>query len=145
MHPSERLLAAAEAGDLAGVRAAMTEGADINTRGQWGDTALNLSAERGHADVVVYLIGEGADVENVGGADKTPMMNAAFAGHAAIVLQLLAAGARISDDLLNSLAMKVEILEENAELGMVIPEAAQAWRRFLDGMIAERRKQDGTP
>jgi hypothetical protein len=39
--------------------------------------------------------------------------------------------------------MKVSILEENAENGMVRPEAAEAWRGFLDSLIAERRKQDG--
>lgn len=145
MQPTNRLLAASEAGNLEGVRSALADGADIDALGQWGNSALNLAAERGHADVVAYLIGEGANVENVGAADKTPMMNAAFAGHAGIVLQLLMAGARISDDLLNSLAMKVSILEENAELGMVVPEATQAWRRFLEGLIAERRKQDGAP
>jgi hypothetical protein len=70
-------------------------------------------------------------------------MNAAFAGRTAIVRRLLASGARISDDLLNSLAMKVRILEENAESGMVRAEAAEAWRGFLDALVAERRKQDG--
>jgi ankyrin repeat protein len=140
---AEQLRAAAGAGDLEGVRSALAQGADINARGEWGDAALNVAAENGQADVVAFLIGEGANVENLGGADKTPIMNAAFAGHVAVVRQLLAVGARISDDLLNSVAMKVRILEENAEEGMVRPEAAEAWRGFLDGLIAERRKQDG--
>lgn len=138
-----QLRAAAGAGDVAGVRAALDQGADINAGGEWGDTALNIAAENGHADVVAVLLGEGADIENLGGADKTPIMNAAFAGHVVVVRQLLAAGARISDDLLNSVAMKVRILEENAEEGMVRPEAAEAWRAFLDGLVAERRKQEG--
>jgi hypothetical protein len=39
-------------------------------------------------------------------------------------------------------ATKVGILEENAESGMVRPDAAEAWRGFLDGLVAERQKQD---
>lgn len=133
---------AAAGGDLDAVRAALAAGAVVDARGEYGDTALNVAAESGRADIVAFLIGEGANVENPGGADKTPLMNAAFAGHVAVARQLLAAGARISDDLLNSLVMKVSILEENAESGMVRPEAAQAWRGFLDAMVAERRRQD---
>ncbi len=66
----------------------------------------------------------------------------AFAGHVGIVRDLLSRGARISDDLINSVAMKVSILAENAENEMVRPEAVEAWRGFLDGLIAERQKQD---
>ena len=142
MDESLKLLEAAAAGDADAVLAALAAGASVNTRGEFGDTALNLAAEHGHAGVVSALLGAGADIENLGGADKTPLMNAAFAGHIPIVRQLLARGARISDDLLSSLQMKVSILEENAESGMVRPEAAEAWRNFLDGMIAERKKQD---
>ena len=134
---------AAAAGDADAVLAALKAGAGVNARGEYGDTALNLAAENGHDGVVSVLLGAGADIENLGGADKTPLMNAAFAGHVGIVRRLLARGARISDDLLSSLQTKVSILEENAEGGMVRPEAAESWRTFLDAMIAERRKQDG--
>jgi ankyrin repeat protein len=138
-----RLFDAAAAGDAEGALKALGDGADANERGPFGDTALNIAAENGHDGVVAVLLGAGADIENRGGADKTPLMNAAFAGRTAIVRRLLASGARISDDLLNSLAMKVRILEENAESGMVRAEAAEAWRGFLDALVAERRKQDG--
>jgi ankyrin repeat protein len=140
---SRKLLEAAAAGDAEAVLAALEAGAAVNTRGEFGDTALNIAAEKGHAGVVAVLLGAGADIENLGGADKTPLMNAAFAGNTGIVRHLLERGARVSDDLLSSLQVKVSILEENAEGGMVRPEAAEAWRGFLDAMIAERRKQDG--
>ena len=138
----ENLMDAAASGDIEGVRSALAAGADINSRRQFGDAALNLAAENGHGAVVRTLVGGGANIENLGGADKTPIMSAAFAGHVDVVRILLAAGRRISDDLLRSLSTKVGILQENAEDGMVRPEAAQAWREFLDSMIAERQLQD---
>lgn len=140
---AERLRDAAGSGDLDGARAALAAGANIDARAEYGDTALNLACEHGRGEMVAFLLSEGADIENLGGADKTPIMNAAFAGHVAVVRQLLAAGAKISDDLLSSVAMKVRILEENVEEGMVRPEAARAWRDFLDALVTERRKQDG--
>ena len=142
---ADKLRNAAAAGDADGVLAALNAGADVNARGAYGDAALNLAAENGHEGVVATLLDAGADVENLGGADKTPIMNAAFAGHVSIVRILLARGARISDDLLSSVATKVAILEENAEGGMVRAEAVDAWRNFLNALIAERQKQDGSP
>jgi ankyrin repeat protein len=142
MTAEEKLRQDAAAGNAEAVLSALAAGAAVNARSEYGDTALNLAADRGHDGVVAVLLGAGADIENLGGADKTPLMNAAFAGHVGIVRMLLAKGARISDDLLSSLAVKASILEENAEGGMVRPEAAEAWRSFLNAMIAEREKQD---
>jgi ankyrin repeat protein len=138
---SDRLLEAASGGNLAAVEEALEQGADVNVRGQFGDTALNLAAEHGHRQVVELLLAKDADVDNVGGADKTPIMNAAFAGNVGIVRLLLEKGARVTDDLLASVRLKVDILEENADAGMVRPEAAEAWKRFLDMLIAARSRQ----
>jgi len=139
----QTLLKAAGDGDLAAVEAALAKGADINARGEYGDSALNITAQRGHKELVQRLLDLGANVDNVGGADLTPLMNAAFAGNIAIVNMLLAKGANVTDDLLMSFQMKVNILEENAESGMVLPEAAKAWRQFLQFLVAQREKQDG--
>ena len=73
----------------------------------------------------------------------TPLMNAATAGHLPSVRTLIAAGAKVTDDLLGSVSMKVSILEENAEIGMVRPEAVGAWRGFLNELLATRAAQDG--
>jgi ankyrin repeat protein len=147
---NQRLSQAASSGDLAGADAALTDGADaaltdgadVNARGQFGDTALNQAAENGHLEVVKRLVAAGADLENKGGADKTPLMNAAFAGHLKVVQFLLENDARVSDDLLSSLQLKVNILAENAEAGFVRPEAAEAWQRFFNAMVAARLRQD---
>ena len=136
------LLKAAADGRLAGVEAALGNGANIDARAEFGDTALNLAAEHGHGDIVERLIAGGAAIENRGGADKTPLMNAAFAGHVGIVRLLLVAGARVVDDLLRSVQLKVNILTENAEVGMVRPEAVTAWKQFLDLLAEARARQD---
>ena len=141
--PDDSLLKATHTGDAAAVAAALAGGCDINTRGDYGNSALNIAASNGFTEIAQLLIDKGADVENVGGADLTPLMNAAVAGNIAIVRMLLAKGARVTDDLLMSVQTKVNILDENTELGMVRPEAAQAWRQFLDFLVAERKKQDG--
>ena len=130
--PTQELWQAARNGDLNALNHALSQDVNVNTRGDYGDTALNLATENGHADIVERLLEAGADVENLGGADKTPLMNAAFAGHMKIVQMLLNKDARVSNDLLSSLQLKVNILEENAEDGIVRPEAAEAWRKFLD-------------
>jgi ankyrin repeat protein len=139
---SDRLLEAASDGNLDGVEEALQQGADVNARGALGDAALNLAAQRGHKEVVQRLLDKGADIHNLGGADKTPIMNAAFAGNIGIVRLLLEKGARVTDDLLMSVQLKVDILAENAETGMVRPEAVQAWKRFLDMLVAARRTGD---
>ena len=138
---NDRLLEAAADGSLEAVEEALRQGADIDARREFGDTALNLAAEHGHKDVVQCLLDKGADIHNLGGADKTPIMNAAFAGNIGIVRLLLEKGARVTDDLLASVQLKVGILEENAELGMVRPEAVEAWKRFLDMLAAARQER----
>lgn len=139
---NEDLWQAARDGDVEALNHALTQGAPVNARGEFGDTALNLAAGSGHAAVVERLLEAGADIENLGGADKTPLMNAAFAGNIGIVRLLLQKGARISYDLMSSLNMKVNILEENAEAGMVNPAAAEAWRNFFDFMAAKWKEQN---
>jgi HEAT repeat protein len=138
----EQLKRAASDGNLSGVIEALANGADVNARGEYGDTALNEAAEYGHIEVVRHLIESGADIHNTGGADKTPIMNAAFAGHVPIVRLLLEHGATINNDLLSSVQLKVNILEENAEAGMVLPDAVDAWKGFLNFLVAARLKQD---
>jgi HEAT repeat protein len=142
LDPNQQLLQAAVEGNLSVVAEALHNGADVNARGSYGDTALNEAAERGHVEVVERLLEAGADIENKGGADKTPIMNAAFAGHTRVVRVLLEKGARVNDDLLSSVQLKVNILEENAEGGMVNPEAVEAWKEFLNFLITARLRQD---
>jgi ankyrin repeat protein len=49
-------------GDLAGVRALIDQGKDVNERGAKGATALSLAVAGGHAPIVTLLLERGADV-----------------------------------------------------------------------------------
>lgn len=143
LSPADKdLFQAARGGDLAGVQAALKAGAEVGAREEYGDTALNVAAEAGHLEIVKHLLEAGANIENLGGADKTPIMNAAFAGHVPVVQYLFEHGAIINNDLLNSVAMKVGILEENAEAGMVLPEAVAWWKQFMGNLVQARQIQD---
>ncbi|MBA2542847.1 MAG: ankyrin repeat domain-containing protein [Deltaproteobacteria bacterium] len=137
----KQLLKAASEGDVAGVQTALKAGADIEAKETYNDTALNLAAEQGHLEAVKVLLEAGANIHNQGGADKTPIKNAAFAGHVVVVRRLLAQGAKVDHDLLGSVQMKVNILEENAENGMVNPQAVEAWKAFLAELVARANEQ----
>ena len=53
---------AADAGDLAKVKAFIQKGIDVNTKDKWGLTPLHCAARYGHKEVVELLIAKGADI-----------------------------------------------------------------------------------
>jgi len=142
----QQLLQAASEGNLSEVIKSLEKGANVNAREQFGDTALNQAARYGHIEVVKRLLEAGADIENKGGADLTPLMNAALprqpsAGHFEIVQLLLARGALVTQDLMQNVQLRINILEENAEAGMVNPEAVAGWIWFLKFLQLAQIKQ----
>jgi ankyrin repeat protein len=60
---NDQLWEAARSGDVAGVTAALDNGADVNAKFRYGTTALFKAAERGNTDVVKLLLARGADVK----------------------------------------------------------------------------------
>ena len=93
---SHGLLKAARTGDTRLVQAALDRGADANSAGENGATALHLAAAWGHETMAGLLIESGADVNAAGPRDNTPLHFAAQEGHAGIVDLLLAAGADVT-------------------------------------------------
>jgi hypothetical protein len=88
------LLAATEAGDLAQMRAALAQRADINIRNAQGWTPLHIAAAGGDVQVLALLLQHGADVHAACNLGTTPLYNAtAFGKKSAIVELLLAHGA----------------------------------------------------
>ena len=136
------LIKAAARGDLRDVNALLERGANVNAEDDVHNSALNEAAHKGSIEVAERLLAAGAEVEHKGGADLTPLMNAAVTGQINVVRLLLTRGARVSNDLLNTVQLKVNILEENAEIGQVLPQAVAQWKAFLDWLVAERIYQD---
>ena len=61
--PDDRLLAAAEAGDTAGIRAAIAAGANVNARDDTGRTGLLIATQTRQTDVFAALVEAEADVD----------------------------------------------------------------------------------
>ena len=90
----ERLLAAAEGGQVEVVRSLLEEGADVNAARGDGLTALHLAAEGGRLPVAKALVAAGAAVDAGTRIGRyTPLQVAARGGHGAVALYLLEAGA----------------------------------------------------
>jgi hypothetical protein len=68
------LLSAARDGDLAAVKAALTNGAAVETKTPYGQTPLYLAAMSGHEDVVRFLLDKGASVDIRDTFYKAPML-----------------------------------------------------------------------
>lgn len=94
--PSQDLIQAVKTNDLAGIEAALTAGADVNTTDPAGKTALMIAAYGGSVEVVQYLIAHGADVNYVTFYGETALMSAAMGGNEPVVALLLEKGAEIN-------------------------------------------------
>ena len=67
------LVIAGSDGDLDRVKAAVSGGEDIDGRGSDGDTALHKACQKGHVDIVKYLLDNGANTELTNIFDRTPL------------------------------------------------------------------------
>jgi len=86
------LVAAAIAGNVEGVKAAIAADADVNAHDDDG-SALECAATYGHTDVVHMLLAAGADVH---ADNESALHRAALHGHEAIIHLLIAAGANVN-------------------------------------------------
>lgn len=97
--PSSRLLAAAEAGDLAALKELLTSAEvapdGINTVGEDGDTCLHIASLYGHPAIVQEALALGADPAALDEDGSTALHDASASGHADIVTMLLAKGASV--------------------------------------------------
>lgn len=73
MNANQRLLSAAMGRSLEGMQHAMREGADINFRGETGNTALRLAIISQNPDLLAFVLGqEGVDVNQLSGVNNIP-------------------------------------------------------------------------
>lgn len=92
----QRFFAAVALGDLAGVQAELTWGVSVNCQDDSNLTALLIASQKGHTEVVRFLVGQaGADltVQDPGG--NTALLLAAGNGHVDVVELLIARGMEI--------------------------------------------------
>ena|ERR1043165_1945818 len=100
--PNEDLLAAARAGDLPAVKAAIEHGAAIETKTSYGQTPLFLAAMNGKEDVVRFLLDKGASTDVRDTFYKFSVLSfPLMRKHYGIVKMLLAKGAGNPDQTLD--------------------------------------------
>jgi ankyrin repeat protein len=90
------ILAASSGGPHAAenIRTLLDHGADVNASNGFGNTALMLAAEKGHAEAVALLLQRGADVDATNNRGRTALQMAAKHGRAGIAGMLKRASAR---------------------------------------------------
>ncbi|KAF3316763.1 hypothetical protein TWF173_001426 [Orbilia oligospora] len=80
-------------GSIEIVKMLIREGANIEAKNRYGETALSEAIAREHAAVVEFLLGKGANLETENEFGRTPLMLAAELGRERIVDILLRGGA----------------------------------------------------
>ncbi|CAK4133483.1 unnamed protein product [Aphanomyces euteiches] len=93
---SNKLLKAAEEGDVDKVHELLEDGADVNFKNEDEQTPLHEASANGYVDVVKVLIAHGATVDTTDRYRKTPLYRACSAGHFHVVQELLTHGADVN-------------------------------------------------
>ena len=77
-----RLVAAVKVGDLAGVQAAVVDGASVRAQdGDGEEEPLHLACFRGHLDIAQWLHSAGASIDATNNGGQTPLHRACYGGH----------------------------------------------------------------
>ena len=92
------LLAAADRGHGAVLKALIRQGANIDAKNEYGDTALMRAAMEGHVEAVKALIEAEANINEGDDNQWTALIWAACNGHVEAVKALIEAGANINEE-----------------------------------------------
>ncbi|PKS11159.1 hypothetical protein jhhlp_002920 [Lomentospora prolificans] len=82
------IIQASSDGDIDKVSKLLRVGVDVNTRDQWGWSALSMCAYGGHKAIARLLLDHGADLDNIDVDGDTPTSLATTRGHADLVIML---------------------------------------------------------
>lgn len=83
-------------GDLLGIRAFISSGANVDARNRFGWTPLMLAVSKGHGPIIDFLISAGADVNAANGFGGSPLAYASLEGRLDVIESLLKAGADVN-------------------------------------------------
>lgn len=92
-HERSAFLLAVHSGDMAKAQLLATRGAVASESGRGGKRALQYAAERGHREMIDWLISAGHDVNTQDAEGRTALMTAAESDLPEVVSQLLKSGA----------------------------------------------------
>jgi len=93
---NEFIIAAAE-DNIERVNKYLKEGLDVNSKGDYGVTALYLASEHNHIDMVRLLLDAGADINAKDNKNWTPLLVAAYYGCNETLEILINRGANVND------------------------------------------------
>lgn len=91
-----KLTEAAHEGDIKSIESLLDQGANINGKDEYGDTALVKASRSGHTEAVRFILDSGADVNLADKNFATPLIHAACSGWIDIVEILCDNGADLS-------------------------------------------------
>jgi len=94
--PDTTIVEASKHGHIDVVKTLLEKGVDINTKDEYGYTALSYAALKGHAEVVDLLIEYGADTNARNHWGGTALVQAVFFGHVDIAKILIDNGANMN-------------------------------------------------
>ncbi|MFT5681643.1 MAG: ankyrin repeat protein [Myxococcota bacterium] len=144
--PAEKLMAAVESGDIAGVKAALKAGADIKhnlTESPYDDTPLTLAVKKKNQAMIDALLAVGASIDEVGVRGGQPLRVAINERNADLVRFLLDRGARLDvvDKDNNHPFSQLTEAEDCALLGVLLEAGANinARHQFGGTLLTESR------
>jgi len=125
-------------GDAAAAKAALDQGADVNTRDPEGRTALMLAADQGRSEIVKLLLDKRADVDAKDKEDHTALMLAAQQASTETVKLLLDGGATVDvKDKDGSTALMLAALNGNTDMvKLMLDKGADVNAKNHDGNTA---------
>jgi len=148
--PNEEFFAAARKGDIPAIKAFLDKGVNVNSKTRYGATALPYACDKGHVELVRFLIDRGADVNMKDTFyGEVPLGWALSHGNTEIVKLLLDKGAAgVDRALMEGVDTgNIEIVKVALEKGGLKPETLNnALRRASSGSkkeIAEQLKKAG--
>ncbi len=106
-------------GDLEQVRALIDAGADLDVRGDNGETPLNIAILEGQVLVASLLIDRGADIQARNKGGFTPLHAAAYANVVEIAEKLLSRGADVKDQMNKAGVTPLSVASEEGHPGLV--------------------------